>query len=172
MNGAVRRSVTLGSLIRTFQRSASSGFIRGGAFSSEPASSPCSASFSPEHRDVVGLEPAPEPLRDRVGERGMIALAVDRLQQRVHQRPELDHLPVGAAHERRAFLVARPADGAEQLEAVDPRERGVVVGRRGSGGPVYSRAHTGPLAVLLLVDGRVLLGRRVGFDVVQVLARC
>jgi hypothetical protein len=40
-NGRVIAFVTFGSVKRTFQRSASSGFDRGGAFSSEPASRPC-----------------------------------------------------------------------------------------------------------------------------------
>ena len=46
MNGAVSRRVSAGSVTTTFQRSASSGFARSGAFASKPASSPCSASFS------------------------------------------------------------------------------------------------------------------------------
>src|SRR5215207_8381659 len=60
--------------------------------------------------DVLGPEPAPEPLRRRLGEGGHVTPAVDLLQQPVQQRSELDHLPVGAPSEPDAVLVARAAD--------------------------------------------------------------
>src|SRR3954471_19245330 len=97
LNGAVIRPVTLGSVNRTFQRSASSGFGRSGAFSSEHASRrrgpafaasappPLPLGFRRQRPDVLGAELAPEPLRHRGGHGGVVACAVQRLEQRVHE---------------------------------------------------------------------------------------
>jgi hypothetical protein len=115
------RFVHFGSVTRTFRRSASSGFSRGGAWSSDPASSPWPASFSPSRATCSGSSRRP-PLAHGGGERLVVALAVDLLEQPVHQRPELDHLAVGAAHQRHAVLVAGAADLPDQLQALRSRE--------------------------------------------------
>ena len=144
-NGRVIARVTLGSVTRTFQRSDSSGLDFGGALSSKPGEQALRGELLADLDDVLGLEPAPEPLRHRGGERVHVALAVDLLEQPVHERPELDHLPVGAAGEPGAVLVARAADLAEQLEALRARQGARRVGRRGRcgprSGPVDGRAH-------------------------------
>ena len=89
----------------------------------------------------------------RGGERGVVARAVDLLEQRVHQRPELDHLAVGAAHERRAVLVAGAADSPSSSRPSARRE-GAAGRRPARGGPVAVALMPARRRPLLLVDRR------------------
>src|SRR5581483_4858612 len=70
----------------------------------------------PQH--VLLVEAPAEPLAERRRELSGVALAVRGVEQRVHQRAELHHLPVRAADEAGAFLVARAVDVAEELDAL------------------------------------------------------
>ena len=109
--------------------------------------------------DVLGPEPAAEPLRHRRGDRVDVALAVDLLEQPVHERPELDHLPVRPAGEPGAGLVAGALDLAQQLETLRARQ-----GAGGSEGADAARA-AGRLTVALM---RSVSGPRTGVPT----ARC
>ena len=85
-----------------------------------------------------------------------------RLEQRVHQRPELHHLPVGAADERGAVLVARAVDLAEQLDALAPgrgRPRCGRLDRRRAGRRSRSCGRGSAVQSLLLGDAGVLRRR-------------
>ena len=77
-----------------------------------------------ESVDVLLVDAAAEALREPAGELGRCLLPVGALEQAVHQRAELHHLPVRAADERGPFLVARPVHVAEQLHAGRPVEGG------------------------------------------------
>ena len=159
-------SSTRGFVTSTFQRSASSGLRRGGACCSVPASSPCCGELVGERDDVLRVELLAEPSRScTAASSSERPLAVDALEQRVHERAELHHLPVRATDERRAFLVARPVDVAEQLHPFRPVEGGRAAERR----PPTSRGSCGRGHALLLVDAGVLGGGRVRSDAVEVL---
>ena len=169
VNGRVSRRVTRGSVTSAFHRSASSGLLLAGAASSVPASRPCVGELLGERDDVLLLDPPPEPVRQRGGELVDAALAVDAVEQPVQQRAELHHLPVGAAHERRAGLVARAVDVPEQLDALRAGEvRRLRAARRAAdrrrGGRFFDDRHPcrtlrPPLA---LGDVGVLVGGRLG----------
>ncbi len=81
-----------------------------------------------EPRDMLFVEAAALLLREALRELAERAPAVDALEQRVHERAELHHLPVCTPDECGALLVAGPVDLAEQLDAFGPVEDGL--GRR------------------------------------------
>ena len=106
-----------------------------------------------------------DPLAERGRELVVVALAVDRLEQPVEERGQLNGLPVGAPDERRRPAVAGSADLAEELDA---RRRGRA--RRGAAsrppaaeGGEAPPATSGVSIALLdaLTSSRLLVDRRV-----------
>ena len=76
-----------------------------------------------EPDDLLLVHPTVDPLRQAGSELGDPAPAVDAVEQRVQEWPELDHLPVGAPDERGAALVPAAVDVPEQLDAARQVER-------------------------------------------------
>ena len=70
--------------------------------------------------DVLLVEPASEALGHRQGQLVVVAPTVGLLQQRIHQRSEMNHLPVVATDEGGALLVPGPVYGSEQLDPLAP----------------------------------------------------
>src|ERR1700759_3803950 len=62
------------------------------------------------------FDAAAEPFGQLLGQGVGVALAIDRLEQRVHERPELDHLTVPPANQAGTVSIAAAVDVAEQLD--------------------------------------------------------
>ena len=125
-NGSVSRRVVRGSVTESLSFRPSKGLdrLRGGSDPSASLSSPMGRRWSSMScGDHLLRDAATHGPTDDGRDLGAGAAPVDRVQDRVEQRRELQRLPVAAADQRWWGPVAGPHHRPEELEVIDARRR-------------------------------------------------